>query len=106
VADAADGLQPERTALAWNRTALAMIVVGALYVRAGSGWLHAVGRIPGWLLMGLGVSLLIAVVVRYRRLSSWAGDRDVLVARWVPRLLAWATVAFSIASLGLIVASG
>ncbi|KQW06130.1 hypothetical protein ASC66_06195 [Leifsonia sp. Root4] len=47
------GLQPERTALAWNRTALAVAVNGVLVLRAGM-----VGNAP--LFLGVGAMLLLA----------------------------------------------
>lgn len=47
------GLQPERTALAWNRTALAVAINAALVLRAG-----ALGGSP--LFVAVGVLLLLA----------------------------------------------
>jgi uncharacterized membrane protein YidH (DUF202 family) len=62
-----DGLQQERTALAWNRTALALIIAGALYLRAG-GPLPAL--VPGVLVIALGAFLLVKAGGRYRRLRK------------------------------------
>lgn len=102
--DPPDGLQHERTALAWNRTALAMIVAGALYLRAGGdGGIHPARHVPGALLMGLGAAVLVGLIGRYRRLASRAKGADVAVPAWVPRVIAVVTVLFSLASLGLIV---
>lgn len=67
------GLQPERTALAWNRTALAVAVNGVLVLRAG-----LVGSAP--LFLGVGAVLLLAAAaatayssVRKRQLLRAAG---------------------------------
>ncbi|HSJ43365.1 MAG TPA: DUF202 domain-containing protein [Euzebyales bacterium] len=104
MADAPDGLQHERTALAWNRTALAMIVAGALYLRAGGGGeFHPARHVPGALLMGLGAAVLVGLVGRHRRLATRAKGADVAVPAWVPRVIAAVTVLFSLASLVLIV---
>ncbi|PPF70441.1 DUF202 domain-containing protein [Clavibacter michiganensis] len=61
------GLQPERTALAWRRTALALVVGSLLGLRA----LPAVLGAPGLALAFVGVALALSVLVtahrRYRR---------------------------------------
>ncbi|WP_317229859.1 DUF202 domain-containing protein [Clavibacter sp. MX14-G9D] len=61
------GLQPERTALAWRRTALALVVGSLLGLRA----LPAVLGVPGLALAFVGVALALGVLVtahrRYRR---------------------------------------
>lgn len=56
------GLQHERTALSWDRTALALIVVGALVIR-GTRELGLVWGLPGYLTVLAGALVL------------WAGSR-------------------------------
>lgn len=80
------GLQEERTFLAWNRTALAMAVNACLMLRAGmQPGLHKM-LIPGVVLGGLALALL--VVGRMRR-SQVAGRRETAV----PAVLLLATCA-------------
>lgn len=59
------GLQHERTSLAWDRTALALVVVGALVIRSGSD-LGVLWSLPGYLTVGLG-GLLLWQGTRHRR---------------------------------------
>jgi uncharacterized membrane protein YidH (DUF202 family) len=60
------GLQHERTALAWDRTALALIVVGAFSVRVAGGGIGELAHLPGYLVVGLGATLLWLGARRYR----------------------------------------
>lgn len=71
------GLQAERTALSWNRTALAVAVNAGLALRAGS----QSGRLA---LVGLGVILLVAAGAvalygAYRRDRLLFGDKPAAV---------------------------
>ena len=64
------GLQPERTALAWTRTALAIAVNALLSIRAGlvagEPWLIAVGV----LLFGASGAVVAIGTIRRRQLSG------------------------------------
>jgi uncharacterized membrane protein YidH (DUF202 family) len=60
------GLQHERTALAWDRTALSLIVVAALSIRVAGGPLGELLHLPGYLAIGLGAALLWFGARRYR----------------------------------------
>jgi uncharacterized membrane protein YidH (DUF202 family) len=51
-------LQHERTALAWERTAIAAMVAGLLFVRVASGW-HLALTLIGFAQVLLGAGLLI-----------------------------------------------
>jgi uncharacterized membrane protein YidH (DUF202 family) len=86
-----EGLQQERTALAWNRTALAMIIAGALYLRVGGPPLLLV---PGVLMIAFGGLLLVTAGGRYRRLRQTGFDAN----RRLYLLVAGSTLLFSIAS--------
>lgn len=66
------GLQPERTALSWRRTALAALVVAALMLRqaAYEGWgLASIAPLSGVLVLG------VLALGCYRRGSSLHRDR-------------------------------
>jgi hypothetical protein len=71
------GLQPERTALAWQRTGLSAGIVGALLVRTGVIW--------GSLLGVVAAGCALAVVV----LACWMGRRS--GERGAPRWVLFAT---------------
>lgn len=87
------GLQPERTALAWTRTALAIAVNAVLSTRAGlvagTPWLVAVGV----LLLAASAAVVVIGTVRRRQLS---GERLVITPpRGVLMGVAAATLAAS-----------
>lgn len=60
------GLQHERTALAWDRTALALLVVGALTLRTVGAPFDALRHAPGYLTLLVGMGVLWAAGRRYR----------------------------------------
>ena len=60
------GLQHERTALAWDRTGLALMVVGALTLRTAGAPFDTLRHAPGYLTLAVGMWLLWAGSRRYR----------------------------------------
>lgn len=97
------GLQPERTALAWRRTALAVSVASLAALRILPEVLGSWALIPAAL--GAGVSLVALVLThrRYRRihtmLTSSGSDRVALSGGVLPALMAGATFAGGIMAL-------
>ena len=89
------GLQPERTALAWRRTALAVAVASLVALRILPEVLGSWALIPAAL--GAGVSFVAIVITqrRYRRihtvLTSSESDRVALSGGVLPALMAVAT---------------
>jgi putative membrane protein len=104
------GLQPERTALAWRRTALALLVGSLVGLRVlplllgDGGMTYAVA--------GLGVAASVAVLVgahrRYRRvhrlLTSGASDRAPIGGGLLPAAVALLTLAAGLGALALALA--
>lgn len=90
------GLQRERTSLAWDRTGVAFMVVGALMLRVGGPpYLH-IARVPAILTIILGAGLIVAA-------SRLFTDQGTPVAR--PTLISMiglATTLVSISSLGTV----
>jgi uncharacterized membrane protein YidH (DUF202 family) len=76
------GLQPERTALAWRRTALALIVGSLAAVRVLPDLVGSWGYAGAGVAFVASVAILIAAHLRYRRdhltLISSASDRVAL----------------------------
>jgi uncharacterized membrane protein YidH (DUF202 family) len=66
------GLQPERTALAWRRTALAMTVNAILVMRTGIASQARPLMAGGALLAAFALVLTGASVLRHRQLASGA----------------------------------
>ncbi|MGH8929052.1 MAG: DUF202 domain-containing protein [Egibacteraceae bacterium] len=85
------GLQRERTALAWNRTAVALVVAGAVFVTAGGSPYHPARHTPGLVAIVLG-----AVFVAHK-------PRTGVVAA---RAMTFAAIAFSLSALGLVLFGG
>ena len=73
------GLQRERTALAWDRTALALILVGALVVRS-MGDRTPLWQVPGYLAVAWG-AVLLALDAGPRRRPRAAADAPLRTRR-------------------------
>lgn len=73
------GLQPERTALAWRRTGLALTAGSLIALRVLPHALGAWALLPAWLGVALSVLVLVASQRRYRahhhRLTTAPLDR-------------------------------
>lgn len=101
------GLQPERTALAWRRTALALVVAALVAVRILPELLGAWGV----LLAGLGLVASVAVLVAahrrhgivHRTLTGSDSDRGPLPSGWLPLAVAALVIASGVAAAVIVV---
>jgi uncharacterized membrane protein YidH (DUF202 family) len=64
------GLQPERTALAWTRTAMAMAVNAVLIVRLGGVYINWLLVLAGLLVGGLSLVVFVVASARRKQLDS------------------------------------
>ncbi len=94
-----EGLQHERTALAWDRTALAMIVAGAFLFRAWRASLPLLFVVAGGLMMAAGGFVLVVAYVRYGRLHGVLRTGGEVTNPRLVRLVGTATVVFSVVAI-------
>jgi uncharacterized membrane protein YidH (DUF202 family) len=97
------GLQPERTAMAWQRTALTAAGVSALTLRHAEG--DVLRSLPGLLGLAGAVGLLLVVEGRYLRMLRHAERGDEPLGRRLVVLLTLGCVLLSLGAL-LVVLSG
>jgi uncharacterized membrane protein YidH (DUF202 family) len=101
-AEAKPGLQRERTALAWDRTGLALMVTGTLLVRVGEAPYAHIRHLPGYLAVAVGLGLVVHAERRYYRRIA-AGDSDALVSPGLARLTGLVVTLLGLAALVIIV---
>lgn len=87
------GLQPERTRLAWSRTALAFLANGGLMLHAGHRLDHWGWLVPGAVVIAVSVFVYVASAVRFRRVDD-AIRRGTPVVGTVPIALTAAAAVF------------
>jgi putative membrane protein len=90
--DARFSFANERTFLAWNRTALALIAAGlaaAQFLHFNHHWLRLVIAVP---LILLGAALAIASYLHWGDSERAMRLRQPLRYSWMPRLLTWGIV--------------
>lgn len=105
--DAADaagrGLQRERTTLAWERTGLTFVVVGALLLRVGGDPYYHPRHVPGAVAILLGGAMVAAAL----RAGSTAGAPGRARRRLAAlRLVGVAAAGVSLAALVLVLLGG
>jgi uncharacterized membrane protein YidH (DUF202 family) len=96
------GLQHERTALAWERTAISIMVTGIVFARYAASDSHIVVAFVGLLLTAFGSGVLVWAGWHYEDLHGALRQGDDVVHPTAARLVGLATVAAS--GLGLALA--
>lgn len=96
------GLQHERTALAWDRTGLSLLVVAALLLRSGGPPYGNVVHAPGYLGLSVGAVLLWAGGRRYRRREVALRQGASVVQPGLVVLAAMAALTMSVAAIGVV----
>jgi uncharacterized membrane protein YidH (DUF202 family) len=94
------GVQSERTALAWRRTALGVLANALLLIRAGLVGDHAVPLASGLMLLGAAGATYGVSAWRRRELSRAEGPAEVSAA--LPKMLAMATAGCAAAAVMVI----
>jgi putative membrane protein len=97
------GLQHERTALAWERTAIATMVSGVLLARYAAESAHVLLAIIGLLQTASGGALLLWASLHYDARGHHLRDSTAVAQPTIARLIGLSTVAFIAASLVLAV---
>ena len=98
------GLQAERTAMAWQRTALGVGGIGALLLHHAGG--IGVRAVPGLLGLVVALALVLAGERRYERVVRRVSAGTSPVSRGLVRTLAAATVLLSGAAILLVLTAG
>lgn len=98
------GLQHERTALAWERTSVAMMVSGIILARHAASLGSVVGAAAGLLQTSLGGAVLVWTGVHYDDLHGPLRRGDDVVHPIAARLIGFATVIFVGVALVVVVA--
>lgn len=98
------GLQAERTAMAWQRTALGLGGLSALLVHVSGG--HAVAALPGIAGILVAVTLLVVAERRYVEMVDRLRAEESPLGRGVVRLLAVVVVALSGSAIVLLLTVG
>ena len=88
------GLQPERTALAWERTAISMMILGVLLARTGATERHWAITLSGMIQTVIGSAVLIWSGFHYRQLHGRTRD-DEVCHPGAARAVGLTTVAFT-----------
>ncbi len=100
------GLQPERTALAWRRTALALVVAAVVGMRVLPTVLGGWAILPAGTGIALAVGVLFASHYRYQqhhhRLTTAATDRIALPDGALPALVAGMTGLAGVACIAVV----
>lgn len=99
------GLQPERTSLAWQRTALALLGVGLLVPRVAWATLGVWSFVPSGLVVGAAVAVLVAGLRRYRAAHAALTSGGKLHDGRLPLLVALTAFAIAALAVGLLVAA-
>lgn len=94
------GLQAERTAMAWQRTALGVGGIGALLVHYAGGL--GVRAIPGIFGLAVALALVLASERRYERTVRRVRAGAPPLSRMLVRTLAASTVLLSVSALVLV----
>lgn len=98
------GLQAERTAMAWQRTALGVGGISALLLHQTGGKL--LEALPGTLGLAMATTLLVLSELRYERTTSRIGAGAAFTSPRLLLLLALTVSLLAVASVGLIIVQG
>jgi uncharacterized membrane protein YidH (DUF202 family) len=101
---AEDGLQDERTALAWERTAIAVMVMGVLIARYAALSLHWAFGVLGLLAVAVGSALLVWAGQRYDEMQRHIERGDNPVHPTATRVIGMLAVVLTGVSLALAIA--
>lgn len=96
-----DGLQHERTALAWERTAISLMVAGILLARFTAADHHVALSAIGLAVTVFGGAVLVWSSARYEALHGPLRDGDPVVHPTAARTIGMVTVITSGAALAL-----
>ncbi len=100
------GLQHERTALAWERTAISGVVAGAVLVRAANAEGLSVFVLVGLLQIAIAGGVLLWASLHYEELHGVLRRGDSVVHPHATRLVGVTTIGFTFAAVGFAVVTG